>query len=182
MTGRSLARRGAQEPTLQWSRRHRRAAPTPPSKKLPQHRQPTRIHSPAASLSARATPVFAERAKAYIVTRVLRRCSCAIHSIASAAMPVRRGARPGREHHHTTRTWAPHLRSSDARRRIASRNAGVVGVASKHSESSRTASASGLGARDHPSRPVLSMYVRRRGRIASGPCVQRSDQRGPRSC
>ena len=52
------------------------------------------------------------------------------HLIASAAMPVRRGARPGREHHHTCS--AHRMRSSDAWRRLASRNgAGVAGAASQ---------------------------------------------------
>ena len=52
-------------------------------------------------------------------------------------MPVRRGARPGREHHHTRRAHRTPVRIPDARRRLASRtSAGVVGVASKHSESS----------------------------------------------
>ena len=60
-----------------------------------------------------------------------------IYQIASAAMPVRRGARPGREHHHTRRAHRTPVRIPDARRRLASRtSAGVVGVASKHSESS----------------------------------------------
>ena len=52
---RSLERRGAQEPTLPLSGRHRRAARPPSRQRLPPNRQPTyatRIHSPAAGPAA----------------------------------------------------------------------------------------------------------------------------------
>ena len=100
------------------------------------------------------------------------------HQIASAAMPVRRGARPGREHHHRTHTTcAPHAqfgcaaatpRVAERRRRCGccKQPLGVVASASASAYSQGTIP------------PVRFFGVRRRGRGASGARLQRGDQRG----
>ena len=101
-----------------------------------------------------------------------------IHQIASAAMPVRRGARPGREHHHRTHTTcAPHAqfgcaaatpRVAERRRRCGccKQPLGVVASASASAYSQGTIP------------PVRFFGVRRRGRGASGARLQRGDQGG----
>ena len=82
--------------------------------------------------------LWPERAKAYIVTHVLRRCYCA-----DTSDSLRCDARSTRARRRTTAT-TPHthrahrMRILDARRCLASRtSAGVGGVSSSHSESSR---------------------------------------------
>ena len=139
MVCRIVARCGAQEPTLPSSGHHRRAARPLPHRTFPPNRQPTKIHHlcrPCSPPRARHRRLPAEN---IVSARVLLRCHCA-----AASDSLRCDARSTRRAAWTASTTTEHtrrahrMRSSDARRRFVSRTgAGVVGVESKHSESSR---------------------------------------------
>ena len=101
--------RGAQEPTMRWSMRHRRAARTLPRQRLPPNRQPTyatkdtltRCRACCAAGCGQSAPHNTSLARAY--------SAAPTHQIASAAMPVRRAlvdAPPPPHHIHTGRTCA----------------------------------------------------------------------------
>ena len=158
---------------------HRRAAQPPARKALPPNRQPTtRIHSPAAGPTrrARATPAVTE--ENIVNEHILRRCYCAetFDSLCSDARSTRRGRDASTTTEHTNRAHRTPVRSSDAR--LVSRNgAGVVGVASKHSESLRPR----VSVRTRSQGPFLPSafgVVWRGGRDASGARLQRGNQGG----
>ena len=89
-----LSRRGAQEPTLQWSRRHRRAARTLPRQRLPPNRQPTKIHHLCRALLTAARRRRRLPAENIVSARVLLRCHCAAtsDSLRCDARSMRRAA------------------------------------------------------------------------------------------
>ena len=149
---------------------------------LPPNRQPTRIHSPAASLSARATPAIHRAREEYIVNaHILLGCHCAEkHSMASAAMPVRRGARPGREHRHTldvriARLCAFRMHGEASRRGPAP----ALWVLQASTRSRRARACVGVRVSRGPSlpRPVFRYTTERAGRLGGG-ARPRSDPRG----
>ena len=179
--GRRLPRRGAQEPTLALFR----APPTGGTDAAAPKAAPksaanicdkdtlTRCRACCAAGCGQSAPHNTSLARAYSSAATAPQ-----HLIASAGMLVRRGARPGREHHHRTHTTcAPHAqfgcaaatpRVAERRRRCGCcKHSGVI-VA--------PAPASAYSQGTIP--PVRFFGVRRRGRGASGARLQRGDQRG----
>jgi len=138
------------------------------------HRQPTtRIHSPAAGPTrrARATPAVTEENA--VNAHVLLRCYCAETNdgLRCDARSTRRaaGTRAPPQHTHTGRT----ARLCILRIRASSRNgAGVGGVASKHSESSRPCQRPHSEPGTIPPPSGFSVYYGEagtpRGRVSSG--------------
>ena len=178
---RCLSRRGAQERRCDGSgatdgQHGRRLAKAAPKSAANNKDTLTRCRACA---RARATPAVTE--ENIVNARVLRRCYCAdtFDSLRCDARSTRRaaGTRAPPQNTQTGRTATP-MRSSDARRRLVSRNsAGVVGVASKHSESSRPRPRPRYS--QGPSLPSgFFSYVRRRGRIAPGARVHGATKGG----
>ena len=97
-----VALRGAQEPTLPLSGRHRRAARPPSRRGCPQIGSLQRYTTTAGPCSPRrARDAGGYQQKTSSARAYSSAVTAPVHQIASAAMPVRRGARPGREHRHT---------------------------------------------------------------------------------
>ena len=111
-----------------------------------------------------------------VSARVLRRCYCAAtsDSLRCDARSTRARRRTTATTPHTHRAHRTPVRSSDTRL-VSRTSAGVVGVASKHSESSRTRARVRVRVSQGPSLPRPVFGIRRRGRSASGARVIRID-------
>ena len=168
--GRRRARRGAQEPTLQWSRHHRRAARPPSRQGCPQigsqHMQQGYTHLLQGLLRRRLRP---ERATQHFVSaRVLRRCirAATSDSLRCDARSTRRaaGTRAPPQNTHDVRTACAFWMRGEASRRGP---APVLGVFQAATRSRRARVRVRVRVSQGPSlpRPVFRYTTERAGRL-----------------